>query len=140
MSRLKITAAGGLTAALLLPLGVFAGAGFAHGSASASEYQYGTTTTAKVLICHKAGNSGKYVTISVAKSAEKSFLRRGDTAGACTGGSKAHGASKPATTTTSSTTTAAAAQTQGASTGPGNSGSHSNAGGNGNGKGNGKNK
>ena len=123
MTKLKLTAAGALTAALLVPVAVFAGAGFAHGSSSASEYEYGAHGHGKVLICHKAGKSGKYVTIRVSKSAAKSFLRRGDTAGPCVG-SKEHGASKPETTTENE---------------PGESGSHSNRG-NDHGKSHGKDK
>jgi hypothetical protein len=135
MTNLKLTAAGALSAALLLPVAIFAGAGFAQGSSSASEYEYGGHGAGKVLICHKAGKSGKHVTIRVSKSAAKSFLRRGDTAGPCAG-SKAHGASKPAgTTTTTTTATTTTTQTAAAESQHGKSESHSNAGGNGKGKG-----
>lgn len=92
-SRLRYAAAAALTTGLLVPIAVFAGPGFAHGSASASEYQYGGGTGGKVTICHHAGHH-KTVTITVSPNALKGHKHHGDTPGAC-----------PATATTTTTVT-----------------------------------
>ena len=47
-----------VTAVTLVPLAVFGGVGFAKGSPSASEYQYGPSggQYGKVAVCHKTGS------------------------------------------------------------------------------------
>jgi hypothetical protein len=79
-SNRRVVAAGAVTAALLVPLGVF-GAPALAGSAGAAgaQYQY------KVLICHHT-HSKKHPmhTISVSSAAvAKHMLKHGDTIGAC---------------------------------------------------------
>jgi hypothetical protein len=56
----------------------------------------------KVTLCHKAGKSGRWITISVSKNAAKSKLKHGDVAPDASGQCPA---SAPATTTTSETAT-----------------------------------
>jgi len=75
--RLRAALAVALSAALFVPLAVFAGSGFARGSASAAQYQY------KITICHHAGHNGKMVTIKVSANAWKAHKKHGDTMGAC---------------------------------------------------------
>jgi hypothetical protein len=58
----------------LAMLGALGGVGFAKGSATAAQYQYGKD---KVVICHK----GK--TLKVAKPALKGHVKHGDALGAC---------------------------------------------------------
>ena len=79
MKRIKITAATAVTAALLVPLAIFAGPGFAHGSPSAAQYQYHGKTT----ICHHASKHGKTHTITVSNSALKAHRKHHDTVGPC---------------------------------------------------------
>ena len=72
--RLRAALAVALSAALFVPLAVFAGSGFARGSASAAQYQYGQN---RVTICHRGQ------TISVAQPAVEAHLGHGDTLGRC---------------------------------------------------------
>ncbi len=82
MTRIKIAAATAVSGALLVPLAIFAGPGFAHGSASAAEYG---GKDGKTTICHHAGKKGKTKTITVSNSALPAHLRHHDTVGACPG-------------------------------------------------------
>src|SRR4051794_32802419 len=75
--RFRAALAVALSAALFIPLAVFAGSGFARGSASAAQYQY------KITICHHAGHRGKMVTIKVSANAWKAHRKHGDAMGAC---------------------------------------------------------
>jgi hypothetical protein len=75
-----------VTAATLVPLAVFGGAGFAKGLPSASEYEYGPGggQYGKVTICHHThSKKNKQVTITVSASALAAHLKHGDTQGAC---------------------------------------------------------
>ena len=75
--RVRLATAAVVTGALLVPLAVFTGAGFAK-SPSAAQYQY------KITICHHT-HSKKHptVTISISNKAWKAHQRHGDTMGAC---------------------------------------------------------
>jgi hypothetical protein len=79
-SRRRVAGAAAVTAALLVPLGVFGAPALARSSgAGAAQYQY------KVTICHHT-HSMKHpmVTISVSSAAvAKHMLKHGDTLGAC---------------------------------------------------------
>lgn len=79
INRVRVAAAVTASGALLVPLALFAGPGFAHGSPSAAQYQY----TGKVTICHHAGKSGKSHTITVGAPAWKAHQKHGDTLGPC---------------------------------------------------------
>src|SRR4051812_13205896 len=92
IKRIRIATAAAVSVGVLVPLAVFAGPGFAHGSASASQYQYG----GKKTICHRAGKHGKPVTITISNSAWPAHKRHGDSEGAC-----------PTVTTTTTTTASA---------------------------------
>ena len=67
----------------------------------------------KVTLCHKAGKSGRFVKISVAKSAVKSGLKHGDVLPDVSGNCPA----KAPTVTTEGTTTDATTTTNAAPTG-----------------------
>jgi hypothetical protein len=67
----------------------------------------------KVTLCHKAGKSGRWVKISVSKSAAKSKLKHGDVAPDASGKCPT---SAPATTTTSTTTTSVTTTTSATTT------------------------
>lgn len=95
----------------LLVAGVASSYALAKGKPGSSTTSTGTTTThgkgkqqTKLVVCHKAGKSGRWVKIKVAtKAAEKAHLKRGDVlpdaSGACPAPTpKSH-------TTTDSTTT-----------------------------------
>ena len=73
-------AAAAVSAALLTPLVVVGGVGFAKSSPSAAQYQYGKKTT----LCHRT-HSKKHprVTITVGNAAVPAHLRHGDTLGPC---------------------------------------------------------
>jgi hypothetical protein len=75
----RVLVAGAVSAALLTPLVVFGGVGFAKSSPSAAQYQYGKTT-----LCHRT-HSKKHprVTITVGNAAVPAHLRHGDTLGPC---------------------------------------------------------
>jgi hypothetical protein len=92
-NRARFVAAVLISAALLVPLAVFASTSFAtSGSSSAAQYQY------KITICHHA-NSRKTVTIRINSHAWPAHQRHGDTLGPCaTGPSGQH-----STTTTTGT-------------------------------------
>jgi hypothetical protein len=71
----------------------------------------GTTTTAhgkghaKLVICHKAGKSGRWVKIKVAtKAVEKAHLKHGDVLPDSSGNCPANTLKHPSTTTTATTT------------------------------------
>ena len=80
--------AAAVTAALLVPLGVFGAPALAGSAGSSAQYQY------RVTICHHT-HSKKHPThtITVSSAAVKAHLNHGDTLGAC-----------PATVTTTATT------------------------------------
>src|SRR5678815_5712108 len=75
--RLRAGFAGAVSLAMLVPVAMFAGSGFARGSASAAQYQY------KLTICHHAGPHGKMHTIRISSAAWKAHRKHGDTVGAC---------------------------------------------------------
>jgi hypothetical protein len=79
--RTRITLGVGVVVASLLIATAIVGVGFAGGSITAAEYQYG-----KVTICHHT-HSKKHgtVTITVSRKAWPAHQRHGDTMGACTG-------------------------------------------------------
>ena len=74
--RRRIGAAAVLSAALLVPLGVFGGTSFASSSAAARQY--------KITICHHT-HSKKHptVTIRISNKAWPAHQKHGDTQGAC---------------------------------------------------------
>lgn len=126
--RTRLTAGLVVIAASLLIATTVAGVGFAGGSISAAQYQYG-----KVTICHYT-HSKKHpaVTITISQHAWPAHQRHGDTLGACTvaaptvGHGKSHGkdsGSKGSGEATDSgsttTTTTATAPTHGHSSGHG---------------------
>ena len=85
-----------VTAALLVPLGVFGAPALARSAAAASEYQYGggSQYQYKITICHHT-HSKKHPmhTIKVSANAWKAHQKHGDTLGACV-------AAAPTTTST----------------------------------------
>ena len=90
--RVRLATAAVVTGALLVPLAVFTGVGFAK-SPSAAQYQY------KVTICHHTHSTNHpMVTISVSVRAWPAQQRHHDTMGACP---------PPPATTTATTTNAA---------------------------------
>ena len=112
-----------VTAALLVPLGVFGAPALARSAAAASEYQYGggSQYQYKITICHHT-HSKKHPnhTIRVSVKAWKAHQRHGDTLGACTA---------PTTTTTTTTTTGTATTAVTPTAAPGKSGEpHGNSG------------
>jgi hypothetical protein len=107
-----------LRIALLLAVlvaGVASSYALAKGKPGSSTTSTGTTTTShgkkqtKLVVCHKAGKSGRWVKITVAtKAAEKAHLKRGDVlpdaSGACPAPTpKSH--TTTGSTSTGSTTT-----------------------------------
>ena len=81
---MRIAVAAAVSAALLVPLGIFGGTGFAQSSAPAAS-QY------KITICHHT-HSKKHptVTIRISIRAWPAHKRHGDTMGPCPGTSKGH--------------------------------------------------
>jgi hypothetical protein len=79
--RTRIAFGVGVVVASLLVATAIVGVGFAGGSITAAEYQYG-----KVTICHHT-HSKKHtgVTITISRKAWPAHQRHGDTMGACTG-------------------------------------------------------
>jgi hypothetical protein len=119
MQRVHLVAATAVSGALLLPLAVFAGTGFAK-SSSAAQYQY------KITICHHTHSAkNPLVTISVSVNAWPAHKRHGDTIGACV---------PPAATTT----VASPNGNEGKNRGHGNSANHDDDGGHGNSGGHGE--
>ena len=121
----RIILAGMLSSIALVAFAAFAGVGFANGSISSAQYQYGK----KVTICHKGKN-----TITISQSALKAHLAHGDKLGACQNGHKPNkgkhnGESKHAPNPATGTGTGSSS---------GQSGTHDNGNGGGNGKGKGK--
>lgn len=113
----------GVVAVSLLIATTVAGVGFAGGSSSAAQYQYG-----KVTICHHT-HSKKHptVTITISQRAWPAHQRHGDTLGACpaaaptAGHGKDHGKGKGhgSNGSTDSSSTTATAPTHGNSGGHG---------------------
>jgi hypothetical protein len=128
--RARLAAGFGVVAVSLVVAAGIAGVGFAGGSISAAQYQYG-----KVTICHHT-HSKKHptVTITINQHAWPAHQRHGDTMGACaaTSSSKHHGHGQghgskgsdedAGSTTTSTATTTATPPTHGH--GGGNGGSN----------------
>jgi hypothetical protein len=76
----RTIAVAAVAAALLVPLALLAGTGFARSSPSASQYQY----SGRVTICHHThSKKHPYHTITVNAHALKAHMRHGDTVGAC---------------------------------------------------------
>ncbi len=125
--RTRVVAGTSVIAIALAAGGVLVGVGFAKGSVTAAQSQYG-----KVAICHRTpSKKHPFVTITISPSAVPAHLRHGDVAGACTTTT-----TSTTTTTGSTTTTTTAAPT---ASGPGKSGlPHGNGNGNGNANGHGK--
>jgi hypothetical protein len=96
-----------VVALVLGAAGVLGGVGFAKGSVSAAQAQYG-----KTVMCHKThSKKNPSVTISVSNSAVPAHLRHGDTIGACVTTTTTTGTTATTTTTTTTTTTATVAAT-----------------------------
>jgi hypothetical protein len=76
--------AAAVSAAFLVPLGVFGAPALAKSAAAASEYSGSSQYQYKVLLCHHT-HSKKHplVQIRVGAPAVKAHLRHGDTLGAC---------------------------------------------------------
>ena len=119
-----------VTAATLVPLAVFGGAGFAKGLPSASEYQYGPSggQYGKMTICHHThSKKHKQVTITISASAWRAHQKHGDTPGACAQSQSQ--STKPADKTSGENETHGKS---GDSNDAGNSGNHGNNGNHGN--------
>jgi hypothetical protein len=142
----RVLSAVAVTAALLVPLGIFGGPALARSASSAAEYQYGPSGQQyKVTICHRThGKKGSH-TIRVGAPAVKAHLKHGDSLGACPA-TAAQQAAKHGKAKGKSNDQAPSAQNQskgqgsGSNNGRGNGNGNGNAGGNGNGNagGNGK--
>ena len=122
----RIILAGLLSTIVVVAFAAVGGVGFANGSVSSAQYQYGKT---KVTICHKGKN-----TITVSQAALKAHLAHGDTVGPCQNGHKKNkgkrkGESKHAPNPATGTGSGGSSD---------QSGSHGNGNGGGNGKGKGK--
>ena len=122
----RIILAGLLSTIVVVAFAAVGGVGFANGSVSSAQYQYGKT---KVTICHKGKN-----TITVSQAALKAHLAHGDKLGACQNGHKKNkgkhkGESKHAPNPATGTGSGGSSD---------QSGSHGNGNGGGNGKGKGK--
>ena len=75
--QLRLVAAAAISCALLVPLAVYSGTGFAK-SSSAAQSQY------TITICHHTGSKKhKTVTIKVSSSAWKAHQKHHDSLGAC---------------------------------------------------------
>jgi hypothetical protein len=119
MNRRTVGAAA-VTAALLVPLGVFGAPALARSGPSAAQYQY------KVTLCHKThSQKHPWVKISVGAPAVKAHLRHGDFVVTPTA---------PCPPATAAATTATSGKTHGQSANHGDNGNHGN-GNNGKGKG-----
>ena len=124
ISRRRRVALGvGVIAVSLLIATAIVGVGFAGGSITAAQYQYG-----KVTICHHThSKKHPFVTITISQAAWPAHQRHGDTQGACPatqtttghGKGKGHGKGNTGGSTTNPSTTAP-------TTGHGNSGGHGN--------------
>jgi hypothetical protein len=86
-ARSRTLAAAAITAAFLVPLGIFGGPALAKTAVSAVQYEYSGSSQYqyKVQICHRThSKKHPFVTIMVSKSALKAHMRRHhDTLGAC---------------------------------------------------------
>jgi uncharacterized membrane protein YgcG len=82
----RVWAAVAVSAALLVPLGVFGAPALARSASAASEYQYSGSSQYqyKVTICHRThSKKHPFHQISVSSNAVKAHLRHGDTLGPC---------------------------------------------------------
>src|SRR3954466_2659906 len=82
----RVWAAVAVSAAFLVPLGVFGAPALARSASAASEYQYSGSSQYqyKVTICHKThSKKHQFHQISVNSHAVKAHLRHGDTLGPC---------------------------------------------------------
>src|SRR3954453_22853139 len=82
----RVWAAVAVSAALLVPLGVFGAPALARSASAASEYQYSGSSQYqyKVTICHKThSKKHPFHQITVSSHAAKANLRHGDTLGPC---------------------------------------------------------
>jgi hypothetical protein len=114
----------------LITMAVLAGVGFAGGSTSASQYQYGK----KVTICHRThSQKHPWVTITINRHAWSAHERHGDTLGACAATSSQSGTNPDAKGTPSSPGSShrndGGGNGKGGSNDAGNSGNAGNAGG-----------
>jgi hypothetical protein len=67
-----------VSAALLVPLGVFGGSALAHGGPSGSQYQY------RVHVCHHTGSRNhEWQMIAISNFALRAHLRHGDQMAPC---------------------------------------------------------
>jgi hypothetical protein len=127
--RRRVALGLGVIATSLLIATAIVGVGFAGGSISAAQYQYG-----KMTICHHThSQSHPWVTITISKAAWPAHQRHGDSPAPCSatqtnpshGKGKGHGKGhSQGSTTTSTTTSTAPSTTHGQSGDHGNSNGH----------------
>jgi hypothetical protein len=82
----RVWAAVAVSAAFLVPLGVFGAPALARSASAASEYQYSGSSQYqyKVMICHRThSKKHPFHQITVDSHAVKAHLRHGDTLGPC---------------------------------------------------------
>jgi uncharacterized membrane protein YgcG len=82
----RVWAAVAVSAAFLVPLGVFGAPALARSASAASEYEYSGSSQYqyKVTICHKThSRKHPFREITVGSHAAKAHLRHGDTLGPC---------------------------------------------------------
>jgi hypothetical protein len=82
----RVWAAVAVSAAFLVPLGVFGAPALARSASAASEYEYSGSSQYqyKVTICHKThSKKHPFHQITVGSHAAKAHLRHGDTLGPC---------------------------------------------------------
>lgn len=82
----RVLAAVAVSAAFIVPLGVFGAPALARSASAASQYQYSGSSQYqyKVTICHRThSKKHPFHQISVSSNAVKAHVRHGDTLGAC---------------------------------------------------------
>lgn len=146
----RAVAAAAVSAAVLVPLGVFGAPALARSAAAASQYQYSGSSQYqyKVAICHRThSRKHPFHEINVGARAAKAHLRHGDTLAPCPpaapGRTRGHGHGhddhKSGDTTTTTTTTPTHTENHGDDNGRsgdhGKSGDHGNSGDHGHGHG-----
>ena len=84
----RVTATAAVSAAILVPLGVFGAPALARSAAAASQYQYGGSSQyqykGKVQLCHHThSKKHPWHVITVSSAAAKAHMRHGDTPAPC---------------------------------------------------------